>query len=33
MRDTQHLIQTELVELKGKLNVILERMKEMEQDH
>lgn len=33
MRDTQHLIQTELVELKEKLNVSLKRKKEMEQEN
>lgn len=33
MRDTQHLIQTELVGLKEKLNVSLERRKKMEQEN
>lgn len=33
MRDTQHLIQTELVELKEKLNVSLERRKKLEQEN
>lgn len=33
MRDTQHLIQTELVGLKEKLKVSLERRKKMEQEN
>lgn len=33
MRDTQHLMQTEIVELKEKLNVSLERRKEMEREN
>lgn len=33
MRDTQHFMQTELVELKKKLNVSLERRKKLEQEN